>query len=440
MHEADGSHRPDMSDFSPEQPARRSRPTCLAPPPLTQPQAGFEGLDILREVDGPAGILLFGALRDVMLRVETAASDWAAVFGVDTTAHRAAMVRTGELPRALHSALVAVAAKVGQPEPSANERLARACQEIASWAELHGACGTRLAFVQASALLLPQDAKVALSVARLARDLRETARAESWFRHAVRLARHRDRESYGWAYIGLGVLFLRAGNLPAANAAMGRALRHAKRSRLREIAAAAHHHMFHLATEAERIRDAYTHARTALDLYGTSKPRLRDLACDVGRFWIHLEQFRRAVPVLEAAVEGDPDHNHRAMMHALLAYAAAAAGKIATFEAARDAAVEGFRTGRGKVWLTETKLFLSYAYHAAGDWDLAEEAACKAYELAVANGEAEFQFLADAALDQARSRTNSSVRSPTRSENSELMLQADRLARQLVDALASVPI
>ncbi|MET0399679.1 MAG: hypothetical protein ABW277_23025 [Longimicrobiaceae bacterium] len=319
----------------------------------------------------------------------------------------------------------------------ASQSLLRACQEIESWADLQGAPATRLAFAQACALLQPHDAKAALVVARLARDLGEDARAESWFRHAVRLSRNRDRESYGWAFVGLGVMFMRVGNIPGAYAVMVRALRHAERNRLREIVGASHHHLFRLATESNRLREAYAHARTALEAYGKTHPRLRDLAGDVGRFWVHLGAFRRALPVLEAVVNGYPDPNGRAMGLSIIAYAAAAAGEVTRFESARDAAEACCKEAVGRNRLAETELLLAWANLAMGDWNRAEIAAGRSYELAIANGEAENRLLAEAALKQARSQETRSGNSAAQSENPDLTRQADRLAQELVNALAA---
>lgn len=386
------------------------------------------------ENGGAAGILLAGALRDVMMWVETSPRDRPAVFGVETVEQRLAMVRSAEPPSAIHDALMVLAGMVAPPEAGSESELAGACQEIATWAELNGAHATRLAFVQASALLLPQDAKAALAVARVARDLGETARAESWFRHTVRLSRNRDVESYGWAFIGLGVLFMRAGNGPGAQATMLRAIRHAKRNHLREIAAVSHHHMFHLATEAGRLREAYKHAQTALHHYGESRLGLQGLAADVGRFWIHQHEFKRALPVLEAAVEGYPEPNIRAMVTAVIAQAAAGAGERAKYETARNSTEQQVLQMSARPRMAETYLHLAYADLSAGEWESAEIAAQKAVQLALAHGETEAQIAAEAVFAQARQRQMSGT-TTTICENVNVAQEGERLASELFHAL-----
>ncbi len=427
-----------MTDFPPERPPRRSRPNHLAAPPLTQPQAAFEGLDVLAEIDGPAGVLLAGALRDVMLWVETAPADRAAAFGVDAAEHRLDLVRAAEIDGPVRVPLSTLAGMTGELERGGdNQSLLRACQEIESWADLQGTPATRLAFAQACALLQPHDAKAALVVARLARDLGETARAESWFRHVVRLSRHPDPASYGWAFIGLGVMFLRSGNYPAAHAAMVRALRHSERNRLREIAAASHHHLFHVATELGRLREAYAHVRSALGLYGKNQARLRDLAFDVGRFWVHQKEFRRALPVLEAAMVGDIDPTVRPMMTATIAYAAAKTGNTVTYEAARQVTEDCCRQAQGRIRLAETYLILAWAHLAARDWDRAMEAADRSAALAAANGEAENRLLAERALENAKAHDAQGGSAASDAETPDLARQAERLAQEVVQALSA---
>jgi tetratricopeptide (TPR) repeat protein len=368
-----------------------------------------------------------------MMWVETYPRDRPGVFGFETVEQRLAMVRSADLPPAIHGALMVLAGLMA-PEAGRESELAAACQAIATWAELNGAHATRLAFAQACALLLPDDAKRALMVARVARDLGEIARAESWFRHTVRLSRNRDVESYGWAYIGLGVLFMRAGNASGAQATMLRAIRHANRNHLREIAAVSHHHMFHLATEAGRLREAYKHAQTALICYGETPLGLRGLAADVGRFWIHLREFKRALPVLEAAAEGYPEPNIRAMVTAVIAQAAAGAGDRAKYEMARRSAEQLVLEMSARPRMAETYLHLAYADLSLGEWESAEIAAQKAVDLAVAHGEREALIAGEAVCVQARQRQGGGT-TATICEDVNVAQVGERLASELFQAL-----
>jgi hypothetical protein len=143
--------------------------------------------------------------------------------------------------------------------------------------------------------------------------------------------------------------------------------------------------------------------------------------------------------VLEAAVDGYPDPNGRAMGLALIAHAAAGAGDFVRFESAQAAAEDWVAHSSARTRLTETLLFLSYAYRAVGDWERAEEVARKSYESAVAHGEAEFRFLAEAAIQQACSQEPSSSSPGQPPENPDLSRQGERLARELIHALAAGP-
>jgi tetratricopeptide (TPR) repeat protein len=214
-------------------PPPRHRPgrPYLSAPPLRQSDEAAEGAEVIRELPGSEGIVLAGALRDLTLWLDTPAHERAALFSSDAAARRSAQITLSGIEEALWVPVFTLSTIAEDPTHVAPSRLLYACRRVASWAEERGRPGTKLAFTQAAALLSPADAKLALDVAKLARDSGDHARAESWFRHTVRLARRDDWENYVWAYVGLGVLYIRIGNIPAATVVMQRALRTAERHR-----------------------------------------------------------------------------------------------------------------------------------------------------------------------------------------------------------------
>lgn len=372
-----------------------------AAPPQTHSDAAPEGAEIIREVPGPAGVLLAGGLRDLMLWIESGEAGRGAAFGPDAPVRRRELLRRSELEQPLWMPVLTFAL-VAEEGSVTVARLLDACRRVAHWAEEGGRPGTRLAFTQAAALLRPGDAPLAIEVAKLARELGQHGRAESWFRHAVRLTRNVDWESYVWAYVGLGVLYIRTGNLPAAGAVMLRALRTSLRRRLAPLAGVAHHHLFHLTTEAGRIRDAYGHVRAALECYGPDHPRLPVLVWDVGRFWLHIGRCERAIPLFETVLDTLSDANDRAVVSANATWAAAGAGDRARYAVFRERTLALVERAVGGQRIDEAFAALAYADLAMGEWALAAGAADEALARAAGTGNNEVRLRAALLRDHAR--------------------------------------
>ena len=388
------------------------------------------------------GLLLAGALRDVMLWAETPAAERAMLFSAHGARAREEQLGEAVNEPDLWAPLFALALLAEEPMEVDLPRLVQACRRIASWADAGGKPGTRLAFVQASALLRPHDAVLATEVARLSRDRGETARAESWFRHAVRLARKRDWEAYTWAYVGLGVLYIRCGNRPAAATVMQRALRTAERQRVPHLLAAVHHHLFHLSTEAGLLRKGYEHARAAFDHYGAANPAIFGLVADVGRFWLHLGQAARALPLFAGAVDGIADPNVRAMVSANLVRAAAEVGDRDRYELARRHTLVMIEEMVGRSRLEDTYEALAYGDLALGEWERAAESARRAFAAARAAGNREVELTAETLVE--RVRAHASAPAPTgadeRAENPVVARQAERLAHVFASALVGASV
>lgn len=407
----------------------------LSLPPILHAEDCLEGAEVLHEVLGPTGVVLYGALRDVEMWLDTAAELRAGLFSLDAARRREEQVRAVHPDEALWAPLAVLTELVSDPVRADASRLFHACRRIANWAEAQDAPATRLVFVQTAARLRPGDAASAVEVGRLARDLAQYARAESWFRHAVRLARGTDWASYTWSYIGLGVLYIRTGNRPAAEALLERALRTARRRRLGSIAGSAHHHMFQLSTEAGRIREGYDHARAALEAYGVDHPQLPALVHDVGRFWLHLGEHARAVPLFESMLDVVPTVNDRAVVAGNLAHASAGAGFRDRYEGARQMAVELAGRAQIKYRLAQAYQALAFADLSAGEWERAERTAGAALELARTSGDAEVRLIAEAQLEAARA-ARADLKQNTDVEPPALVRQGRLLADELVRVLS----
>jgi tetratricopeptide (TPR) repeat protein len=416
-----------MMKLSPPRSTRARTGRCYVPTvPLTRRGSGAEGAEILQEIPGELGVLLWATLRDVMLYLGAPAAERGGLFPADAGEGRRAEIRGCGADPALWAPLLVVAEMMDAPEEASRARVAHACRAVARWAEGE-APATRLAFSQAAALARPGDPRLALATARLARDAADHARAETWFRRAVKLARGKDWESYGWAFVGLGVLYHRSGNYPAARAVVGRALRTARRRRMRGLAGAAHHELFVFALDAHRVDEAYAHAGSAVQAYGPAHPRLPALAHDVGCFWSQQGYFARALPVFEQVLPCFSDPTAQALVVANAARAAAGAGDRERYEENRAATLALLDRGSACAPVAaESLLLLARADNTMAEWARAEETASRAARVAAARNESHTRMLAEGQLDSARRRL--ALHTPAPEEPAEIARDAERLA------------
>ncbi|HEX8360637.1 MAG TPA: hypothetical protein VF613_11030, partial [Longimicrobium sp.] len=262
------------------------------PPVLTRGPEVFEGLAVLDEVPGVA---LWQALRDATLWAEAAPELRPHLF------HRLAEPAWTAPAPELAAPLAELAVLSRDPGGCDRAAVAQACGEIAAWADGRGHLATALAFAQARALSAPTDAAAAYEVAQLARRRAEDARAETWYRRTVAVARQRgDWATYTRAFLGLGTLHASRGKITAARRFHMRAFKAANRNTLRELEGSALHKLFSLAADAGHRREALRLARAALELYGPAHPRTPRLAHDVARHWLAVGHPSRALAVLRA--------------------------------------------------------------------------------------------------------------------------------------------
>ncbi|MBD0320753.1 MAG: hypothetical protein ICV87_10495, partial [Gemmatimonadetes bacterium] len=92
----------------PSQRSTRVRPgRCyLATPALTRTGSGAEGLEILREIDGAPGVLLWATLRDVMLYLSVPAAERAGLFPAGAGEARREEIREARVDPALWAPLL----------------------------------------------------------------------------------------------------------------------------------------------------------------------------------------------------------------------------------------------------------------------------------------------------------------------------------------------
>lgn len=418
-------------------PVRRTRRRWRVPPAITHGDEPFQGAGILEEFGGRLGLVLWQSVRDVSLWASADEDRRGELFAEGAEGRRRAAIRSEGLDPALEASLLEVAELLGNPNALTTELTARACLHVAQWADDRGATATALAFAQSAAFAAPMDAATAYTVSRLARRRAEHARAESWFRRTVALARQSgDWSAYSLAFLGLGNLYMQRGNYPAARRFYVRALRSARRHALHSVAGMTFHDLFVLATLTGRADEAERFARGAYDEYGSDHPRLPALAHDVGFFWMDQGYHARALPVFRALLPHLTRSAERPVVLANIARAAAAVGDRPRFEDAWTQVWAGIEEREAGEGASEALLELARGAASLDEWERCEKAAARALELATERGEAKARLAAEGVLEAARSRAVAEPRpAPGREAAAD---EADALAAELVRSLNQV--
>jgi tetratricopeptide (TPR) repeat protein len=405
------------------------------PPPLTRGSAeSLEGMEILREVPGETGVLLWQAYRNVMFWATAEPGDRATLFSPDAAQRRLSELLAADLPAAIVDALVAVGRMLGAPDTTSGEAIAESSRTISDWAEQHGHTATALAFTQAAALSSPRNAALALAVGKLARSRGELPRAETWFRHGIMIARQiGDWEVYGRAYLALGNMARQRGNFPAAHRMHIKALRSGKRKGLGPVVGLASHELFVIATETGRAEQAEHYARQAFRAYGNEHELLPALAHDIAYYWMEQGYFSRALPVFVALEPLFPDLEHRLGLRANVIRAAGAVGDRELFRKMWNETVKLTREPDALSVIANSLLEMARGAASLGEWDRAEQVAERAVAVASERSEAAVVVRAESLLGSIRS--GRSVEKAIAARAGRSSDQADALANEMVRSL-----
>jgi tetratricopeptide (TPR) repeat protein len=343
------------------------------------------------------------------------------------------------VPPELTGALNAVAAMLASPDATAGSDVADACTAIARWAEEEGHMNTALAYTQAASVASPRNARLALAVGQLARRRAELARAETWFRHAIMVARQiGDWEAYSRAYIALGNMLVRRGNFPGAHRMHIKALRAARRKGLPQIQGMALHDLFTIAIETGRHEQAEEYARQAFRSYGASHESIPALAHDIAYYWMERGNFERALQVFQALEPHLRDAQTRLILLASMARAAAGTGNRDVFRKAWTQITRVTREPEIQAVAPACMLELAIGAAMLGEWDRAEHAGAEALESAVRMGQGKVRFRAEALLESIRNdRTVQAKLSTPRTSSPKAEALASDLVRTLVSPLTA---
>jgi len=366
-------------------------------PAVLGTEGEWEGGAILREITSPTGLLLFGTLRDVMLWLMLPPALRRDSFPSAEAQFRYLHVENSDVPEELRQPLRKLA-EVRTNEAD-QEEVGVVCLSIADWARDNSARETELAFRQAAALARTSDIVLSLAIARLARDLSHLRRAETWFRRTIKLARlSKDWETYIRGYLGLGLMYSRTGNGPAAKAVMERALNAARRWRLRPLAGEAHHQIFHVWADQGDLRRAYEHAKSARTCYGDAHPLLIRLAADLGVLSVKIGRPTRAIPLFQSLLPRMPEPTDTAMLLAYLTRAGAESQNRSLYEGMRQEFNRSV-SGIGSLWrMAECHAIIARADLSLCEWDRAREQALITLNLAERTAYTEYQVEAETIL------------------------------------------
>ncbi|MBW3572320.1 MAG: hypothetical protein KY467_14560 [Gemmatimonadetes bacterium] len=384
-------------------PQRKTQRRWRVPPALKRGDEIFEGLGVLDEVSGERGLVLWQSLRDALLWADAREDERAALFSADAERARMAMIMAAQPPAAVEEPMSVLARMLGEPARIPEEVVALACRRISQWSDQEGLLATALAFAQAAATVTPGDAGAAFAVGKLARRRAEYARAETWFRRTVALARQiGDWATYAQAFIGLGNLYMQRGNLPGARRFLVRAVRAAQRNSLHAIEGSALHDLFGVAVEAGRTDDARELARAAFNAYGPNSPALPRLAQDVAYWWITEGYFARALPVLRSVLPHHPQPFDRLTVLGNVARAAGALGDRETFRDAWDECHDLLDSSAVDERAAQGLLDLAHGAASLSLWDKAELAAREALDIGSRRSQAKIRLTAEALIESVR--------------------------------------
>ncbi|HEX6368793.1 MAG TPA: tetratricopeptide repeat protein [Longimicrobium sp.] len=385
----------------PRKPRRRWR--WHVPPALMHGGESLEGAQVLDEVQGPLGLLLWETYRDVALWASTAPEERDGLFAAGAAATRRSSMDAAGADPALERALRGASVVLTDPAGAQEQDVMAACRQAADWAEQRGLLATAVTLATAAALASPAHAGAAFRVGQIARRNNQGARAETWFRRAVGLGRQaKDWLSYSEAFLGLGNLYKARGNYPAARRFHIRGLRAARRHALRDVQGRALHDLFTIAVETSPPAEAQELARLAFRAYGPRHPKLPALAHDVAYFWMSQGRFEPALEVFRAVLPHLHDASDRIICSGNVGRAAGATGDRAVFDEAWEQ-VWGAESEWDKLPLAAQALLeLAHGASSLRDWGRAERAAESARDLGQRKGAGQVVIESEAVLDAAR--------------------------------------
>lgn len=372
----------------------RRRQPHRVPPPITFGSERLDGVAILEENAGPGSLDLWRLARRVHLIAMLPPQDRERFVGSSFELPLQSL-QTAQMPREVSAALIALV-----EDGAAPDSLVEVARAVAKWADDLGRLGTAVEFMQAAALLRPEDPELANAVARLCRRRGDHPRAESWYRQGLWSARQRrDWRASARSHLGFGTLHIIRGNHPAARKAFMRGLRAAKRGGGRDLISAAYHELTVWAIRVQKPAEVSRFASFALQAYGPHHPRLPALAHDLGLMWMKQGYFREALEVFQTIPREFGELVDQLARAACQTRAASGIGDRHTYEAAWVDTLALIRSSSTVQSHASVYLDLAHAARNVNEYERARWAGELSLELAEARGETKVSVEAEGLLD-----------------------------------------
>jgi hypothetical protein len=303
--------------------------------PLAVCDATVLGAVILHEVPDNFALHVFEALRLVFAWAAGPEASASVFNATDLDGWEEDVLTASGVDEALWAPVAVIAGDLARPAEVNPEALANACLAVTDWALGCNAHGTAILFAEAAAVVWPNNARLAWLCGKIYRERLQLGRAEMWLNRARRVAVWTgDWEVQALAINSLGNLKVHVGDLPGGRELLLSTVRLAKRKRLRERLAMAHHDLFVVATYAGQFTDAESHAQQAFAAYEPDHPNLLRLAFDVAHWWTQQGQFSRAIQVLQVLRGRFADPECQLQVLASIARAAGALNNSPSFHEA----------------------------------------------------------------------------------------------------------
>ena len=348
--------------------ASTSRRWCVPPSMLRDPDETLEGAAILEEVPGELGALLWRTVRDLTLWASTPPNARNGLFAERSGDARLSLLAAADVPAPISTALDTITGMLSLGARADAHLLTICSLEVAAWARLGGLHGTAVAFAQAGALASPDFAEAALHTGLYAAASGQEARAETWLRRAVALARREDDQAaYSAALVELGEMYERRGDAEGAIRFYRWAYNSGRRFGFREGRLRAAYGLFRLARGRGDDAAAAQHALQAQRAYAPSLRGGADLLIDLVRFWTAAGEPARA---RAAAIRLDRVRDRLPSARQLAAcglVARALAGAASATAATQSAWLLMSEDGIGTDPRLSALLDLAYAARAEGD-------------------------------------------------------------------------
>ncbi|MBB4638896.1 hypothetical protein [Longimicrobium terrae] len=182
----------------------------MPPAILHDPAETMEGAHVLWECRGELGLVLWRTVRDLSLWAATPPDKRGHLFTMESVVRRVEELTDTLLPDAIASPVDTLNGMLTLGVGADASIVTICCLEVATWARRERLAHTAIAFAQAGALVCPDFAEAALYTGVCASEAEQDARAVSWLRRALTLARReKDGRAYAASLAALGAIYER---------------------------------------------------------------------------------------------------------------------------------------------------------------------------------------------------------------------------------------